>query len=221
MGKVGLGDLPGGQFSSSAWGVSAGGSVVVGVGHSASGQEGFRWTQATGMVGLGDLPGGNFSSFAWDVSPDGSVVVGVSSSASGGEAFRWTQATGMVGLGDLPGGAFYSQAEVVSADGALVAGFSQPSPGHWGQHAFIWDADHGMRSLRDVLVNQLGLDLGGWHLRAVTGVSADGLTIVGPGFNPQGQAEAWRAVIPEPATLALFAAGGLLLLRRRQKRRSR
>ena len=56
----GLGDLPGGVFSSSAGGVSADGSVVVGSGTSANGYEAFRWTQATGMVGLGDLSGGGF-----------------------------------------------------------------------------------------------------------------------------------------------------------------
>ncbi|MCH7603269.1 MAG: hypothetical protein IIB54_10920, partial [Planctomycetes bacterium] len=55
----GLGDLPGGSISSGAWGVSADGSVVVGVSSSTSGQEAFRWTSGGGMVGLGDLAGGN------------------------------------------------------------------------------------------------------------------------------------------------------------------
>jgi probable HAF family extracellular repeat protein len=55
---TGLGDLPGGSFISLANGVSADGSVVVGRGASASGNEASRWTSGTGMVGLGDLPGG-------------------------------------------------------------------------------------------------------------------------------------------------------------------
>ncbi len=56
----GLGDLPGGRFSSYASGVSADGSVVVGSSESTAmfTVEAFRWTQSTGMVGLGDLPGG-------------------------------------------------------------------------------------------------------------------------------------------------------------------
>ena len=54
----GLGDLPGGSFSSQASGLSADGSVVVGSGVSAKSQEAFRWTQQTGMVGLGVLSGG-------------------------------------------------------------------------------------------------------------------------------------------------------------------
>jgi probable HAF family extracellular repeat protein len=57
----GLGDLSGGSFYSYANGVSADGSVVVGRGSSANGNEAFRWTQGTGMVGLGDLSGGIFS----------------------------------------------------------------------------------------------------------------------------------------------------------------
>ncbi len=36
-------------------GLSADGSVVVGVSNSASGTEAFRWTAGGGMVGLGDL----------------------------------------------------------------------------------------------------------------------------------------------------------------------
>lgn len=49
---VPLGDLPGGIFESSATGISAEGSVVVGTSQSASGIEAFRWTNSGGMVGL-------------------------------------------------------------------------------------------------------------------------------------------------------------------------
>ncbi len=102
----GVGDLPGGAFGSRANGISADGSVVVGFGFSALGQEAFRWTAAGGMVGLGDLPGGDFQSIAKGASADGAVIVGYGESALGQEAFRWTEAGGMVGLGDLPGGSF-------------------------------------------------------------------------------------------------------------------
>jgi hypothetical protein len=43
------------------------------------------------------------------------------------------------------------------------------------------------------------LDLSGWILTSATGISADGLTIVGVGVNPAGQNEGWRAVLaPQP-----------------------
>src|SRR5690606_27676125 len=57
-----LGDLPGGDVYSMAYGVSADGSTVVGASRVAGGEEAFRWTSETGMVGLGDLPGGSYFS---------------------------------------------------------------------------------------------------------------------------------------------------------------
>ncbi|AKV65690.1 HAF repeat-containing PEP-CTERM protein [Microcystis panniformis] len=226
-GMVGLGYLPGGGYyaASSATGVSANGSVVVGNSTSANGievlgwQEAFRWTQGTGMVGLGDLPGGNFWSSAQNVSADGSVVVGQSSGAYGYEAFRWTQGTGMIGLGSLPGGLFVSAATGVSADGSVIVGYSV------GGEVFVWNSTQGMRSLREILTNDYGLDLTGWGALSYAGnpqVSADGLTIVGQGWNPNGNLEAWIArlnpqnnpSVPEPSSilgLGLFSLVGFLI----------
>ncbi|MFG6094761.1 hypothetical protein SPB21_05900 [Leptothoe sp. ISB3NOV94-8A] len=55
--------------------------------------------------------------------------------------------------------------------------------------AFIWDAVNGMRSLQAVFTDEFGLDLTGWKLGAATGISDDGLTIVGTGINPEGNFE--------------------------------
>jgi len=186
---VGLGDLPGGSFSSFTSDVSADGSVVVGSSNSSNGFEAFRWTADEGMVGLGDLPGGSFSSTAMDMSADGSVVVGWSNSNNGFEAFRWTEGSGMVGLGDLLGGSF-SFAGGISADGSVVVGSSNSSN---GREAFIWDSSNGMRSLSNILTNDFNLDLTGWRLDTATDISDDGLTIVGWGSNPDGAREAWIA----------------------------
>ena len=137
----GLGDLPGGIFFSHAHGVSANGSVVVGLSKGASGTEAFRWTSGGGMVGMGDLPGGSFSSNAQGgVSADGSVVVGTGNIASGVRAFRWTSGGGMVSLGDLPGGIFHSIAGGVSADGSVAVGHSSSAS---GTEAFRWTSGGG------------------------------------------------------------------------------
>jgi probable HAF family extracellular repeat protein len=190
-GMVGLGTLPSSWFQySSAVGVSADGSVVVGGSSSANADEAFRWTQATGMVGLSDLLGGGFGSDASGVSADGSIVVGWSRSTNGSEAFRWTQETEMVGLGDLPGGLFSSYATGVSADGSVVVGSGDSAN---DAEAFIWNSTQGMRSLQQVLTNDYGLDLTGWTLRIARAISADGLTVVGEGRNPSGNTEAWIA----------------------------
>jgi probable HAF family extracellular repeat protein len=226
----GLGYLAGGEYLMSwAHGVSADGSVVVGWGRSANGGEAFRWSNGV-MSGLGDLPGDPFFSEASALSADGSVVVGagdIHTDANGlvvGEAFRWANGI-MSGLGDLPGGAFASWASAVSRDGSIVVGGANahveldPSGFPLGRgDAFIWDAAHGMRNLRDLLVNDFGLNLDGWALNGATGVSEDGRTIVGTGFNPEGNQEAWIATIPEPAGLPLLVVGAGALVRRRRKR---
>jgi len=222
-GMVGLGDLEGGEYWSHALATSANGSVVVGYGTSASGTEAFRWTSGGSMVGLGDLAGGIFESWARGVSGDGSVVVGQGSSASGREAFRWTSAGGMVGLGDFPGGAFKSNALAVSADGSIVVGSSSSTfdvhdYARYGE-AFYWTESGGMQNLKNILIN-LGADLTAWDsttwtLTEATGISPDGKTIVGYGFNG-GSPEAWIATIPEPATMCLLGLGVLGLLKKRR-----
>lgn len=212
-GMVELGTLPGG-VSSNAEAVSGDGSTVVGGAANASNYpEAFRWTQSEGMVGLGHLLGGDDQySWAFSTSGDGSVVVGHSRSDAGLEAFRWTEELGLLGLGDLPGGEFESTAYAVSADGSVVVGAGYPDS-VWG--AFIWNESIGMRNIQDVLVNDFGADLDGWTLAVAHGISDDGMVVVGYGFNPDGNREAWIATIPDPATVTLVGLGSLLLLRRR------
>ena len=81
---VGLGDLPGGSFSSRATGASSDGGVVVGFGDTDSGPEAFIWTQAEGMQRLIDVLVANGATGldgwiltdAKAVSADGQWVVG-------------------------------------------------------------------------------------------------------------------------------------------------
>ena len=198
-----LGDLPGGDFWSEAYAVSADGLVVVGTSHSASGHEAFRWIESQGMEGLGELLGGEYYSRALGVSADSLVIVGESKSISGWEAFRWENGT-MIGLGDLSGGEFWSAAYDVSADGSIVVGKSGVEGSGCSSKppdciaAFIWDAVNGMRNLKEVLEGEYGLDLTGWELWEATGISCDGLTIVGTGRNPDRYIEAWIATISKP-----------------------
>jgi probable HAF family extracellular repeat protein len=218
-----LGFFPGYNNFTAATGVSGDGSIVVGTGPSDSGLQAFRWTAAGGIRGLGELPGGPSMSEALAISAGGSTIVGASFSEPGVEAFRWTEAGGMVGLGDLPGGGFHSVARAASADGSVVVGSATsdnpvfPSAGE----AFIWTADGGMRSLRDVLVEDHGLDLTGWRLTAANGISADGRTIVGDGLHVSGSSFlGWVAVVPEPSLLVPAALSGAAALMRRRPRRA-
>ena len=183
---TGLGDLPGGAVDSTALGVSADGSVVVGMSHSGQGVEAFRWENDV-MTGLGDLPGGAFDGHANAVSADGSIVVGFSkSTALNAEAFRWENGV-MVGLGFLAQTSqSRSSAWDISGDGATIVGWHSHSGLGGIPAAFVWRADMGMKDLRDLLESQYGLDMTGWSLREARGVSADGRHIVGGGINPDG-----------------------------------
>lgn len=225
-GLVGLGVLPGSEIPTSVtWRISADGRVVVGWASTGNGREAFRWTDSEGMIGMGDLPGALFDSWATGVSADGSVIVGLAH-GEGPTSFRWTAATGMVDLGKPPG-ASGSEVWGVSADGGVVVG---DSPLAGDIVPIIWDESHGMRNLVDVLVELgLGPEMAGWDLEQATAVSADGLTVVGWGYNPAGDEEAWVANLGQPslveiptasnAALALFgallAAAGLAALRLR------
>ncbi|MBP7053354.1 MAG: hypothetical protein KBE65_20285 [Phycisphaerae bacterium] len=62
-----------------------------------------------------------------------------------------------------------------------------------------------MRSLQDFLFTEYGLELTGWTLFGASGISSDGLTIVGTGFH-DGCAEGWIATLPDPSVVPLPGA---------------
>jgi len=194
---VGLGFLPGGNFSD-ATGVNADGTVVVGLSPLLPPQA-FRWTAATGMVGLGFLPGGNFS-FANGVNADGTVVVGGAVDASNQpQTIRWTAASGMVGLG-LGGAAG------VNADGTVVVGTTLfLTPGGFQQQAFRWTEETGM----------VGLDfLPGGNQSRATGVSANGKVVVGEAVDASGREQAfrWTAATRMQSVLTLLLASKVVTM---------
>jgi len=172
----GLGDLPGGQVFSQAYGISADGSTVVGLANgsgynAANTSEAFRWTQAGGMVGLGDLPGSQLNanqrgSKSYSVSGDGSIIVGAGSSENAIplEAFQWTNPGGMVGLGYLSAEP-YSEAFAVSDDGLTIVGTGR------SYEAFRWTQGTGMVSLQSLPPGIIG--------SGARAVSPDGSIVVG------------------------------------------
>lgn len=174
-----LGDLPGGVSvvpRSFARGVSADGSIIVGIGESTSGNEAWRYHVATSTFEpLGDLPGGQFASWAYGVSADGNTVVGQSYADADQQAIVWTPQGGMVGLGylpTLPGSTPASSAEAANADGSVIVGWSRSSAaGLNGQEAFRWVRGVGMQPLGDLP--------GGAVFSAGYAVTPDGSVVVG------------------------------------------
>ena len=95
-----------------------------------------------------------------------------------------------------------------------MPGAHESAPVPLSPEVFIWDSTHGMRNLKDVLVNDCGLDLTGWTLSEPKGISADGSTILGDGsFGSSNYTQAWVAVIsPEPCTFVQAAVALLCLI---------
>jgi uncharacterized membrane protein len=165
------GTTPGGTVGSSALGVAASGSLVVGTRENAGGAlEAVRW-DGPSITGLGWLPGGSSESQALGVSSDGSVIVGVSDTPAGSRAFA-LRASGMTPL-ESPGGG-ESEAVAASANGGVIVG-SGTGPGY--THALRWTASG---------TDDLGVIPGGFNYSIATGCSADGSTVVGRTSSPLG-----------------------------------
>ena len=202
-GVVGLG-----QSESTASSISANGSVIVGT--LLESLTAFRWTEATGLLPLGNPPNGPQAHTAESVSADGSTVVGGLFGPPFGsnqcEAYRWKEAQGFKVLG-LLSNSICTVANAVSANGGVVGGASAVEGNGTivGQEAFIWTARKGIRRLQDVLVANFGLNLDGWTLASVLGISSDStsLAMVGGGINPEGEFEAWLAVLPGRQKVAI------------------
>lgn len=188
-GTVAVGGSPETGGTGTQWGsqgASSDGSVIVG-NRGVSSMAAFRWTSA---ATINPMPA--FQSSAQAVSADGNIVVGYYSPDpfSGQVGFIWTNGAtpSAMDIPDLPGGSNNARAFAVSADGQRVVGEGTSAA---GMEAITWDAQHGTRSLRDVLIAMGVADASSWSLSSATGISADGQTVVGWGTNPGGQIRGW------------------------------
>jgi len=192
-----------------AYAVSANGGITVG------GTGGDESTKAFRCIGthredIGWLAVGG-SDDAFGVSRDGTKIVG----RSAGNMFLWTEEGGMEDLG-------YGAGLAVLDDASMIVGYRHATPTTLddpGDRAIVWDREHGIRLLRNVLIHEHGLDeVRGWELYSADAMSADGRVIVGWGLNPNGNYEGWIATIPEPSALALLTFGGLAVIQRKRLR---
>jgi uncharacterized membrane protein len=115
----------------------------------------------------------------------------------------------MTPLGFL-GGDDVSQALDITGSGDIVVGFSQLESIQ-RTRATIWNEASQPLSIASILTRE-GIDLTGWTLTSATAVAADGRTVAGFGFNPDGQVQGWVAelplvLIPEPSTALLLGLG--------------
>ena len=204
----GLSDL--GTYAGRAqYGAVSGGGARGGIATGSSGS----------LAGLDPLIGAMTTSceaVANAISRDGTRAGGWSTAAGGiqrqgtiwqvGASFNKTPLTAIPFIGADN----YAEVQALSGDGSVAAGYARDLAAGT-RRIWIWDAVNGSRDL-----STLAPDLAsGWTNLSVRGISGDGLTIVGDGTFG-GATTAWVAVVPEPATMALFVVGGIALLRRRR-----
>jgi probable HAF family extracellular repeat protein len=195
---MGLGELPGGDFSSEARAVSADGGIVVGMSSTADGNKVFRWENGV-MAALEDIvecvdcscgqaPCPDpvvCNSWANDVSADGSVTVGEigpfwAASARvcwASDYYASHRVNGVVTLlWSCPGSGLpdplsgrHGAAIAVSVDGSVVVG-------RCGGGAFLWTEADGVVDLGTIGGFDAGYEVSS---ASASAVSADGSVVVG------------------------------------------
>jgi uncharacterized membrane protein len=132
------------------------------------------------------------------LTPDGRFLVGAGGGNEPGYRYDFSTDT-LLELPPVPG-QFRGAAVGISADGSIIVGNTGSTA-----RPYIWEMEHGSRELATVFTQELGLDLGGFVLINVTGISDDGRTLAGLGRNAEGREQAWVAVIPSPTGVAIVA----------------
>jgi hypothetical protein len=190
----------------------------------------------------------HYETVANGVSSDGTAAVGYAVSTVSGvinvtQAVEWavqlngasTTASLPTALGFIDGtgntATLSSVADATDKDGSIVVGKSLTDDHSTTPHdeAFIWFStgpNAGMHDLEDFLTGitpALATQLSGWTLTEATGVSSDGMTIVGEGTHPdpnnpsQTLTEAFVVKIPEPTCLPVLGLAAFVLRRRKSR----
>ena len=195
--------------SPAARGASSDGTVMVGTSASATagpygpGNAAFRYVQGAGVSAIPFLPGGTWN-IAVALTPDGNlaVVFGDSPNAPNGEIYLYNAATtGITSLGTPAAGWQSANLVGVNVDATLVAANFANSDGTVGasfvRNASGWHEFH-------AIVAGTGVDLTGWTLDNVEGMSSDGTRVWGSGQH-NGNQEGF--IVEFPARyLAAYAA---------------
>lgn len=206
-----------------AFAASADGSYVAGYSFPSESLStlGSGWVWHNGAVMQQPAPQGAFGVQPIAISADGGTVAANVRTTPGNasieqEAYVWRNGVPM-SLGLPSGPVPQSFVNALSADGRVAVGWGATEPVGSG-FAFIWDEQHGLQDLNQMLVS-LGVDLHGWHLEHAYGISADGLTITGSGTDASGLTGSWIAVVPSPSELVTLTSIGIIAARRRRGRR--
>lgn len=219
----GVSDLGSFGGSSRANDVNYDGSVVVGWDEASDG----HWRSVVWVNGVETIlhDQGAFTE-AVAVSSVGEVVVGDAwnndTATREAAVWRWDGSTWEEQiLGVLPGtfpGFGRAVANCVSGDGSIIGGYNVYDFGPFSDTTgFIWTADIGMVSIEAYLAHH-GVAVDPlFDFTSLTGISADGLTLVGYGTDWRTfTSQSFKITIPAPGSLALVGLSVLGVARRRR-----
>ena len=200
-GMVSLGTLHPGDDTCgpSAHAVSSDGRVMLGNSYNRNlpfqGLSAFRYTYTgagpTGgtMIALPALPNGTFT-FTLALTPDAATAIGVSDSAGfpNGQLVRWDKHGHVRGLGSPNIALYFVNLGGVTVDGKVVAVSLADFVTEANGVCYIHNSK-GWFNLQTIISNA-GVDLTGWTLDTITGMSSDGRLVYGSGQH-NGKGEAW------------------------------
>jgi uncharacterized membrane protein len=186
-----LPSLFGETTASRANAVNADGSVIVGWQDQLTGERtAAKWVNGDEELILTD--DGGFNGEALAVNANGGAIVGTGY-AFGPQAWIWRDGEGVSPIG-RNGGDWV--AVDVSDDGRVVVGLVRRG---FSSGAFIWGKGSGASSLVTFITNRGAVVPAGWELTVASLISADGNTIYGWGFNPDGLIEMFKVELNAPA----------------------
>ena len=174
---------------------------------------------------LPSLGEGQFNAM-FDMSCNGHYVVGHcilkqdSSISASYQAVYWDRNGDVYSLGTMFYNSIWYNSSIAHhvRDDGMIFGTTYNADGEGEILAFIWDKEHGMRYLKDVLERNYGYDFGTAILTSVEFLNPEGTIIYGNGFNSAGDIFHWQVTVPEPASVFLLAFGGVLLRRWKRTR---
>lgn len=174
--------------------VNANGSVIVGWQDQATGERtAAKWVDS-GAGYVEELiltPSGGFNGEAQAISADGNTIVG-GGYDFGSSAWIWRPEAGVMPLDSRPNASASFVALDVSDSGKVVVGFVRFNN---STRAVIWKPRQGQGAFLDEFIKRGGAVVpDGWTLSVANVISADGRTIYGWGFNPDGLIEMYKVV---------------------------
>jgi hypothetical protein len=162
-----------------------------------------RWGPGNTVVSLGDV--GLGTSLATGISPNGTAVVGQAGYYPNGVAFMWTPSGLGQNLGNPPLPLYGTTLLAVNDAGTFAVGWANNHEGNL--RGVIWRPGMGVVEASGYLAAR-GVDLSGWEVGPLSGMTPDGRILIGSGLHLAGGVVEAFAVHLGPCGIADFNNDG-------------